>query len=134
MGWGTRVVVTTVVVSLFSIGPLASLAVAQQPTPPGQPGTFQEAPKAVGPHMPRVDDRTLTPEAYELAAGVATTFLAPGRVITCALGSALGIATLAVTFGTGYDFATRILEEGCGGRWVVTGRDLVPEPRPLESQ
>ena len=54
-------------------------------------------------------------------------FLIPGRVITCTLGAGVGIALLALTFGTAYKAAAATWDEGCGGKWVVSGDDLKPE-------
>jgi hypothetical protein len=64
---------------------------------------------------------------YEAGAVVTNIFLIPGRVITCALGASLGVVVLALTFGTGYKTAAGAFDEGCGGKWVVTGDDLRPE-------
>ena len=54
-------------------------------------------------------------------------FLIPGRAITCTLGAGLGVVVLALTFGTGYKTAAGAFDEGCGGKWIVTGDDLKPE-------
>ena len=105
-----------------------------QPTPPpppvvapppapaaAQPDLFQEALKA--------DRRAAGAKQglYEVGAVVTNVFLIPGRAITCALGATLGVAVLALTFGTGYKTAAGAFDEGCGGKWVVTGDDLKPE-------
>lgn len=105
-----------------------------QPTPPpppvvapppaptvAQPDLFQEALKA--------DRRVAGAKQglYEAGAVVTNVFLIPGRAITCALGATLGVAVLALTFGTGYKTAAGAFDEGCGGKWVVTGDDLKPD-------
>ena len=51
-------------------------------------------------------------------------FYVPGKVITCAVGAAVGGALLALTLGTGYKAAVALGKEGCGGKWAVTGEDL----------
>jgi outer membrane biosynthesis protein TonB len=64
---------------------------------------------------------------YEAGAVVTNVFLIPGRAITCTLGAGLGVVVLALTFGTGYKTAAGAFDEGCGGKWFVTGDDLKPE-------
>jgi hypothetical protein len=133
MTLAVRAVAIVVLAALFAGGPLLPLAHAQQPTPPAvpppapQPGIFQETPKtpdqtqeALKPGEPSA----LDPVVYDVAAGVATAFLIPGRTVTCVLGSAFGLTFLALTFGTGYRWAMGAVEEGCGGKWVVRGTDL----------
>jgi len=146
-----RLVTLTLILSLTAGGPLAPALAqqpaqpaesAQQPTPPapaGQPAEpAQPAPPAPAAPMGQPDlfqERMKvqrTPErheaAYNVGAGVANAFLIPGRAITCVLGTAVGIAVLAVTLGSGYKAAAAVGEEGCGGKWVVTGEDLWPDP------
>ena len=120
-----RVVVVAVVAALVFTGPLAPLAAAQQP----QPDAFKETMKG-GPHEVRPGDVDFGETGYSVAAGVATAFLVPGRTITCAAGSVAGIAVLALTFGSAYRFFGTILEEGCGGKWIVRAEDLMPD-RPI---
>jgi hypothetical protein len=115
-----RLVTLTLILSLTAAGPLAP-ALAQQPAQPGQPDLFQERMKYT-----RATERNET--AYNIGAGVANVFLVPGRAITCALGTAVGIVVLAVTLGSGYKAAAAAGEEGCGGKWIVTGEDLWPDP------
>ena len=68
---------------------------------------------------------------YQTAAGVSTAVLIPGRTATCLIGTGLFLGTLALTLGSGYRFATSILEEGCGGKWIVRAEDFTPErPAP----
>jgi hypothetical protein len=64
---------------------------------------------------------------YATGAVVTNIFLIPGRVITCTLGAGIGIGILAITFGTGYKTAAGAWDEGCGGKWVVSGDDLRPD-------
>lgn len=87
---------------------------------PAQPDLFQETLKAQ--HAPGAKQAL-----YETGAVVTNVFLIPGRVITCSLGAGIGIALLAITFGTGYRAAASVWDEGCGGKWVVSGDDLKPE-------
>jgi hypothetical protein len=118
-----RLVTLTLILSLTAGGPLAP-ALAQQPAqsaPEMQPDLFQERMKAA-----RGAERNEV--AYNIGAGVANVFMVPGRVITCALGTVVGIAVLAVTLGSGYKAAAAAGQEGCGGKWIVTGEDLWPDP------
>lgn len=124
------------------VPPPADPAVAQaQPPAPGQPGPVLPAPvvpppPTAQPVQPDLFQEALKSEAlasgakqglYEAGAVVTNIFLIPGRVITCALGASLGVVVLALTFGTGYKTAAGAFDEGCGGKWVVTGDDLRPE-------
>jgi hypothetical protein len=88
---------------------------------PAQPDLFQETLKS----QQRAAGRKQA--LYEAGAVVTNVFLIPGRAITCALGTGLGVAVLAVTLGTGYKTAAGAFDEGCGGKWVVTGDDLKPD-------
>jgi hypothetical protein len=128
-----RFVALSVVVALMLAGPMAPLASAQQP----QPDVFRETMKG-GPHEVSPGDVEFDQTGYDMAAGVATAFLAPGRAITCAVGFVGGVAVLALTFGSAYRGFARILEEGCGGKWVVRSEDLMPDrpeiPGPAESR
>jgi hypothetical protein len=119
----------------------------QQPTPlqpvPMQPvplpppsAVAPSAPATAQPMQPDLFQETLKAETrgsgarqalYEAGAVITNIFLIPGRAITCALGATLGVAVLAATFGTQYKTAAGAFDEGCGGKWVVTGDDLKPE-------
>jgi hypothetical protein len=91
-----------------------------QPAQPAQPQIFQETLKAQEPSGGK--------EAFYITGAVVTNiFLIPGRVVTCTLGAGVGVALLALTFGTGYKAAAATWDEGCGGKWVVSGDDLKPE-------
>ncbi len=135
-----RILTAVLVVSLVMTGPLAPAALAQQPTQPPQPAqpTPPPAPPVqLQPAQPDLFQETLKAEraaergqaAYDAGAVVVNTFLVPGRTITCVLGGAVGIVILAATFGSGYKAAAGVANEGCGGKWVVTGDDLRPEPQ-----
>jgi hypothetical protein len=90
------------------------------PAQPAQPQIFQETLKAQEPSGGK--------EALYITGAVVTNiFLIPGRVVTCTLGAGVGVALLALTFGTGYKAAAATWDEGCGGKWVVSGDDLKPE-------
>ena len=88
---------------------------------PAQPDFFQEQLKA----QQRSAERKQV--IYEAGAVVTNVFLIPGRAITCALGTSVGVLVLALTFGTGYKTAAGAFDEGCGGKWVVNGDDLKPD-------
>ena len=103
-------------------GAPAPAPVAPPPTAqPAQPDLFQEALKA------QTRGEGAKAGLYAAGAVVTNIFLVPGRVITCTLGAGLGVAVLAVTFGTGYKAAAGAFDEGCGGKWIVSGDDLRPE-------
>jgi hypothetical protein len=91
------------------------------PPPPMQPELFQEQLKA----QQRAEGRKRV--LYGAGAVLTNIFLIPGRAITCTLGAGLGVAVLGVTLGTGYKAAAAAFDEGCGGKWIVSGDDLRPE-------
>jgi hypothetical protein len=117
-------VVSALLGALLLAGPLAPIAGAQQPAPappPPAPDLFQEQLKAQ-------QEAERSRGAYDAGAVAVNVFLVPGRAITCVLGGAVGVVALAATFGTGYRFASAAVHEGCGGKWLVTGDDLRPDP------
>ena len=61
---------------------------------------------------------------YEGWAVAASFFSVPGRAIICTVGGVTSVAVMLLTFGTAYGAAKSVLEEGCGGQWVVTAEDL----------
>jgi hypothetical protein len=119
-----RSISLAVVLSLVLGGPLAPFAAAQQPA---QPGAMQDA--------VRTNERNpASSPAYDVGAGVANVAYIPGKVFLCGLGVVAGTMALLLTFGTAYRTAAAIGEEGCGGRWVLTGDDLRPTPRIDEAE
>jgi hypothetical protein len=101
--------------------PVPGYAPPMAPVEPFQPARGNELPEG----------------AYQVAAGVTTMFFAiPGRTITCLAGTAAFIGILGLTLGTAYRGAAAALNEGCGGKWVVTADDLRPQPRnsPVQSE
>ena len=133
-----RVLALTVVLALLLGGPLSPLAFAQtatQQTP--QSDAFKETMKMSGGQSdvpPGRDDVVLNETFYDVTAGVMTGFLVPGRAVTCLAGGAVGFLALIFTLGSAYRGATRALEEGCGGKWIVRGEDLMPDRPPIVQQ
>jgi len=126
-----RAVAVFVMLSLAWAGPLAPLAVAQQPPPPAP------AAPAAQPAAPQMfqEDVKPTPTApaemdmYDVGAGFATAFGLPVKAVICALGLVFGGATFAGTFGSRPDASAAIINEGCGSRahWIVRGTDIRPK-------
>jgi hypothetical protein len=135
-----RLAVLGLTLSLALTGPLASLASAQQPAAPAQPelvpegmkpdarapvATAFQPPPTMQPEVLKPADRADSNEAfYSGFARVANAFWIPGHAVTCVLGSTVAVGVLFITFGSGYRAATRVVEEGCGGKWVLQGDDL----------
>jgi len=123
-----RAVAVSVMLSLAWAGPLAPLAMAQQPVapPPAQPAPppqmFQEEVKPVPPRK-GID-------AYDVGAVAATAFGFPFKVALCGMGTAFGIITFAGTFASRADASAAIIHEGCGGKspWIIRGSDIRPRP------
>ncbi len=97
------------------------------PVSPSGPASFQPAPSAVAPAS---ESRGLPYPFYQAMAGFATLFLLPGRLATCVVGTAVGGVILGASLGSGSQWATELAEEGCGGKWVLSGDDLVPGRSP----
>jgi hypothetical protein len=137
-----RSLTVVLIVSLLAAGPLAPAALAQNPnSPPTPTGTMQPVP--VQPAQPDLFQETMKAQrtnernqaAYDAGAIVVNSFLVPGRAVTCVLGGTLSIVVLAVTLGSGYKAAAGVANEGCGGKWIVNGDDLRPDPpgtRPFD--
>ena len=137
MTMAIRSLTVVLIASLLAVGPLAPAAWAQQPmappppaesVQPGQPDLFQETLKAQ-----RASERNEI--AYDAGAVVVNSFLIPGRAFTCIVGGAISIAVLAATLGSAYKAVAGMMNEGCGGKWMVTGDDLRPDPpgtRPFD--
>ena len=119
-----RAVAVCLMLALAWAGPLAPLALAQQPAapPPTQPQMFQEDVKPAPPREER--------DIYDAAALAVTIGGAPPKIALCVLGAVAGFLAFAATFAARADAAAAIVDEGCGGkaRWIVTGRDLRPRP------
>ena len=125
-----RAVAVSVMLSLAWAGPLAPLALAQQPVevaqaplqPAPPPTMFQEHVKTA-PEKKGLD-------VYDVGAVAVTAFGFPFKVGLCALGVALGIASFAGTFAARPDASAAIVDEGCGGKakWIVRGSDIRPKP------
>jgi hypothetical protein len=98
----------------------AAAAPPTSPAPVAQQSAPMLPPSAGSSHSGRSD-------VYDVAGGVVTALKAPFNVALCALGGVLGLAIFAGTLGSGYRAATRTVEEGCSGPWVVTGDDLRPD-------
>jgi len=135
MTYASRLLSAVVLVALVGPGFVAPLVVAAEsetppsaepsPAPPA-PGPPSPAPQMMQPPLmmpaPPVPHRYQA--AYQAGATVATLFSLPGRAVLCTAGSALSLATMLVTFGSGYAAAKGVFEEGCIGRWIVTPDDL----------
>ena len=99
--------------ALLLTGPLAPVAWAQQPQ---QPMLYEEAMKATKAAEPSL--------AHQMGAVAVNAAYVPGKVALCALGTGVALLALSITLGSGYRTAARLANEGCGGPWIVTGKDL----------
>ena len=112
-------VIAMVLALSVAIGAVAPLAHAQQPA--AQPPIMQDQLKT----GPAADTVVISDE---VRAGVTNVFRVPGKTITCLIGTGFFLATLAVTFGMSPDAANYFLDEGCGGKWVVSAADMRRDP------
>lgn len=141
---------TSIVIASFALaGPLAPLAHAQQsdestdaaqaapstqaaeisasaqaaptqPMPPTQPDLFQETLKA---EAASGRQRGL----YATEAVFVNLVRVPGKTVTCAAGTVVGLGLLIISFGSGYRPASAIFHEGCTGKWWLSGDDIRPD-------
>jgi hypothetical protein len=136
----SRILTVVVALSLLASGPLAPLAMAQQPAQPAQPPQQQPMPQpeplpaaqpaqpvVIQPDVPEQDSRTAETAAYNTGAIVADVFYIPGKALLCGLGGMVGIAILIISIGSAPRPAAYFAREGCGGKWVLTGDDLRPD-------
>lgn len=114
---------SAVLILVLLVTPVAASAQTQ---------TVPAAPAPAGPHQDLYQEalRTAPPEerpdqeAYDTGATFVNIFLAPGMGLLCGMGTVASAVLLFVSFGTGYPYAKRLFEEGCGGPYLVTGDDL----------
>jgi hypothetical protein len=137
-----RAVALSLLLSVASAGPMAPLALAQQPpvavdvaqtTPPAAsttPPVQSTAPTAMFQEQVRVVPEHRGTDAYDVGAVAATAFGLPFKGFICGLGIGLGIVIAAGTFGARPDASAGVIDEACGGkaRWIVRGSDLRPRP------
>jgi hypothetical protein len=101
-------------------------------------GTLAVFPTPVGAQsqMPTVPEPTppnLEPTPGDRAGAVAMNAVyAPGKFITCSVGTLATTALLLITFGTAYSAAKNLFNEGCGGPWLLTPEDLSGKNPPRE--
>ena len=136
---------TSLVIASFAVaGPLAPLTHAQQPADSAQAQVIPLQSAQVQPTPPMAPAQSMQPDlfqetlkaqqasersqrVYNAEAAVVNVFLVPGRAITCAAGSMVGVVLLAMSLGTGYRAASTMFNEGCGGKWIVKGDDMRPD-------
>jgi hypothetical protein len=144
MSFTPRLVASALALALLA-APLAPIASAQQAPPPppaaapttpppavqtppapAAPPAMQAAPPPP-PEETRYEARPRRTDAYDVGAGVLTVVKAPFNVITCGLGGIFGATIFAVSLGSAYKATTYLIEEGCGGPWLIRGDDIRPE-------
>jgi hypothetical protein len=137
----SRLVAVMVGFAVLVAAPLRPLAEEGALDPPPPP-EGSAAPVVPGPQVPQPPDlfqETLKTRQARGHAGHAVgvvlvnAFHVPGKAILCALGGIAGTGLLLVTFGSAYRATARVVEEGCGGKWVVTADDLRSDPDPTRS-
>ena len=65
-----------------------------------------------------------------VAAGMMNVIYVPGKAIICTAGVVASVGVLLVTFGSAYQHAKWVFNEGCGGDWVLTGEHLSGKIQP----
>jgi|SRR4029453_19251242 hypothetical protein len=126
MKTGIRILAVVVALAILATGPLAPLAVAQQPAPTTPPPAAQPA-MPPPPDIPEQESHLAESAAYNVGAGIANVFYIPGKGLLCGLGGAVGIFILIISIGSQPKTAAYFAREGCGGKWILTGDDLRPD-------
>ena len=127
MKTGIRIVAVVVALAILATGPLAPLAVAQQPAPTTPPPAAQPAMPPPPQDIPEQESHLAESAAYNVGAGIANVFYIPGKGLLCGLGGAVGIFILIISIGSQPKPAAYFAREGCGGKWILTGDDLRPD-------
>jgi len=119
-----RAVAVSVVVALAWAGPLAPLAMAQQPitAPPAPPQMFPEGVQ-VEPVKRGVD-------FWDVGAVAMTAGGLPLKAAICGLGAVFSLVVFVGSFAARPDASAGIVDESCGSgaRWIVHGNDIRPRP------
>jgi hypothetical protein len=111
--WLSAVLVLVLAMS-GPLAPLAAMAQGMQPAVTAGPGDEPG-------------------EGARVGAGFLNVIYVPGKAILCGTGTVASTALMLLTFGSAYHAAVSLFNEGCGGRWVLTARD-VSGKRPPESE
>jgi hypothetical protein len=127
MKTGIRILAVVVALAILATGPLAPLAVAQQPAPTTPPPAAQPAMPPPPQDIPEQESHLAESAAYNVGAGIANVFYIPGKGLLCGLGGAVGIFILIISIGSQPKTAAYFAREGCGGKWILTGDDLRPD-------
>ncbi len=118
---GARMMALVVAAALLATGPLSPVVAQQAAQPATQPELSPDA-------VPAVDEnRYRGPDFYTAGATIITVAKAPFNVVLCGVGGMAGAALFLITLGTAYKAATRAVEEGCRGPWIVTSDDIRPD-------
>src|SRR5262245_28644268 len=101
-----------------------------QPEPaPAQPQLYQGSVQA----QPAPEPLPTTPihktDAYDVGANIMNVVGVPLKAGVCAIGTIFAAALFLMTAGNA-QATTAVVEEGCMGRWTVTGDDIRPHTRP----
>src|SRR5207253_7026776 len=104
----------------------AQAAPQPAPQPAAQP---QPAPTAAGEPQTMPEPVTFEEPSegtawYAMGATVLNVVYVPGKAITCVLGMVVGGGLLLATLGAGYKGSVAFFKEGCGGKWILTAKDL----------
>ena len=97
--------------------PQPAVQPAQMPAPPAR------EPQAM-PEPVIFEEPSESTAGYALAATIMNFAFVPGKAVTCVLGMAVGGGLLLVTLGAAYKGSMAFAKEGCGGKWVLTAKDL----------
>jgi hypothetical protein len=124
-----RGVIASMLTATMLLASVPAVSTAQQPPLP-PPAPAPPPPPVLMPDVVKSEDARVAPfDIYSVGAGVLTVARMPFHVALCALGLGVSAALLGATFGSAYRETSRVMDEGCGGPWYVSSRDI----RPLRS-
>ncbi len=126
MSFVARSIAFVVVVSFLFYGPLAPLAVAQQPAQAGDTQMMEKESKRNDDMQMMMESESERNPAYDVGAGIANVVYVPGKAIVCTVGVVGAMVLLTLTAGSAYRASAELGEQGCGGRWLLKGDDLRP--------
>ena len=121
-----RSIAFVTVMSILFYGPLAPLAVAQQPTHAGDMQMKESESKRTNDMRMMMESESERNPAYDVGAGIANVVYVPGKAIVCTVGVVGAMVLLTLTAGSAYRASTELGEQGCGGKWLLKGDDLRP--------
>ena len=121
---GSRLIATTLVLSLTLGGSFHARAWAQSPMSTEHTETLPAQASAASRGMDR----------YDIGAAAMNVLWLPIKASFCGMAAGAGALVFLVSFGTARGWTESAFDEGCVQNWLLTGADIRPMPdTPVES-